>query len=83
MDRVDQMDKMDYSALLRPCGPLKTLFFAHLTTEAIPVFFNPVFQFFSGFLPVLPPKKAGTFFICKIALIFADNTLKKEKTGVY
>ena len=33
--------------------------------------------------PSMLPQKAGTFFICKIALIFADNTLKKEKTGVY
>ena len=49
MDRGGPDGKMDYSALLRPCGPLKTLFFAHLTTEAIPVFFNPVFQFFPFF----------------------------------
>ena len=28
---------------------IENSFFAHLTTEAIPVFFNPVFQFFPFF----------------------------------
>ena len=52
---------------------IENSFFAHLTTEAIPVFFNPVFQLFRFSAcfcrkPLMLPKKPERFLFVKLRL---------------
>ena len=71
MDQVDLMDQMDFSALLRPCGPsgpLKTIF-THLMTGAIPSFD------FSGFSAYFCHKPSKDLFTAGAIIISASGQL--------